>query len=60
MNNHIIWQKSYHGFEATSDLERDISESLNSDYNDKVKDIPGEFQGTLKVTIEYIPEEDEE
>lgn len=44
---------NYHGFESTYDLERDMSELF---YNKEFKDIPGEFQGTLRVTVEYIEE----
>jgi hypothetical protein len=42
-----IFLKTYHGFEAASDIERDVLECLES------SDLPGEFQGKLKVTITY-------
>lgn len=58
MNDRVIWQKRYHGFEDVFDLHRDISECLDGDFNEKAKDIPGEFQGTIKVTVEYFPEGD--
>jgi len=51
----IKFEKTYHGFEAVSDLGRDIDEM----WQYELKDIPGEFQGTIKVTVEYIPSEDE-
>ena len=57
-NDRIIWRKKYHGFEDVSDLGRDIYECLDGRFNEKAKDIPGEFQGTLRVTVEYFPEGD--
>ncbi len=44
------FEKTYHGFEDIYDLERDISEM----WFYELKDVPGEFTGKLKVTIEYI------
>lgn len=46
-----LMNKQYHGFEAMSDIERDVYESI-ADAN-----LPGEFQGTIAVTITYIPDE---
>lgn len=54
-----IWQKDYVGFESLSDLDRDISEAFDEKFNPAVKQLPGEFEGTLRVTIEYINWEDE-
>ena len=51
----LKFEKEYHGFESVYDLDRDISEI----WEYELKDVPGEFQGMLKVTIEYIPEENE-
>lgn len=45
---------TYYGFESTYDLERDMSELF---YNAEFCDVPAEFQGTLRVTVEYIPED---
>lgn len=59
MSNRVIWQKSYNGFEDAVDLGRDIYECLDGDFNDKAKNISGEFQGVLKVTVEYFPADDE-
>jgi hypothetical protein len=53
----VIWSHKYHGFESLSDLERDITEAFDDRFNPAAKVIPGEFQGTVKVTIEYTPEE---
>jgi len=49
----------YHGFESLYDLERDMNELFDPRYGDPAfKDLDPEFQGTIKVTIEYIPEGD--
>ena len=40
--------REYHGFERAVDLIRDAEDLF--DLN-----IPGEYQGTIKVIIEYIP-----
>lgn len=50
----ILLKKTYHGFEDAVDLDRDVSEIFMGR-----NDIPGEFQGTLTVTITYTPPEDE-
>lgn len=42
-----IFNKTYHGFEDVVDLERDISEMWYD------SGLPGEFQGKVKVTVEY-------
>lgn len=55
----VVWTKDYHGFESMSDLDCDVYEALDERFNPKAKDIPGEFQGTIKVTMEYIPAEEE-
>lgn len=51
----VIFHKEYFGFEDLADLERDISEMWDDN-----EDIPGEFEGTVKVTIEYIDDNEEE
>jgi hypothetical protein len=58
MKNKIIFKRDYHGFEDVVDLERDISECFDSRFNPEAKDIPNEFTGTVKVTIEYVPSEE--
>ena len=54
-----IFEKEYIA-EQLSDVERDISECFNEDYNPEVKYIPiGEYgftKGTFKVTVTWIPE----
>jgi len=49
----VIFEKEYHGFEDIYDMSRDVMEAFDADFNDEVKDLPGEFQGTVKVTITY-------
>lgn len=53
----VIYKKEYHGFEDFSDYWRDMDEAVRPEFNAAMKDIPGEFQGTIRVTIEYVPEE---
>ena len=52
----IIFEKRYDG-ESLYDLPRDISEAIDSDFNEIVKEIPVDnygFQtGKFKVTIEW-------
>lgn len=54
----IIWQKDYEGFESLYDYFRDTDEAMDARFNSNMAEIPGEFQGTMRVTIEYIEEED--
>ena len=51
----LKFEMEYNGFESIGDLVsgEDFCEVLNK------LDMPGEFQGTLKVTYEYIPSEEE-
>lgn len=49
----VIFEKTYYGFEDIYDMDRDLSEMWDERFNEKVKDIPGEFQGNVKVTVEY-------
>jgi hypothetical protein len=53
-----IFEKTYHGFEDMSDIFRDVEEAVDPAFNPKMKDIPGEFQGRMKVVITY--DEDDE
>lgn len=55
--NKTIFQKDYHGFESIYDLGRDMDEMLDPQFNPLAAGISGEFQGTVKVTVEYIEEE---
>lgn len=54
-----IWSKDYHGFESLYDLERDISECLDKDFNPQAKLLPSEFNGIVRVVIEYLPSKEE-
>lgn len=51
MMKKIILKKEYHGFESAVDIERDISEMWED------SGLPGEFQGKVIVTVEYVEEE---
>lgn len=55
-----IFEKEYDG-ESLYDLDRDISETINSEYNPIVKNIPqdeyGIQTGTFKVTVVWSPDE---
>ena len=53
-----ISESNYHGFGALSDAQRDLQENIKGCFNPKANAIPGEYQGTVKVTIEYLPSED--
>lgn len=52
----VIFHKEYEGFEALADVERDVGEAFNGDYNPKSSILMGEYQGTVTVTITYTPE----
>lgn len=49
----LIYENEYPGFESLDDWERDLTEAIDGKYNDKVKDISGEFQGTFFVKVWY-------
>ena len=57
--NKTIFQQTYSG-ESLSDIDRDVSEAVNAQYNEAMADIPtdehGFQQGTFTVTIEWKPE----
>jgi len=55
----IIFEKKYVGFESLQDLDSDVCESFNTDFNPVAKEIPGEFEGTVHVLITYTPAEGE-
>ena len=54
----VLFEKNYDG-ESIVDLERDVSEALQEDFNEKLVNIPkdeyGFQQGNFKVTIEWTP-----
>jgi len=56
MSKQVIYKKDYHGFEDIYDLERDMSELWDEP---AAKKIPGEFRGTITVTVEYTPSEED-
>ena len=55
MSSIIIFEKTYHGFEDSVDLDRDISELFWEENR-----VPAEFQGNLKVLVWYEPAEEEQ
>ena len=56
----ILHKKDYSG-ESLSDLERDVNECFDGDFNPPSLEIPkdqyGFHKGTFRVTVEWIPEE---
>lgn len=56
----VVFKKDYDG-ESLYDVERDVMESFDENYNPIVKDIPqdqyGIQKGTFTVTITWNPEE---
>jgi hypothetical protein len=49
----LIFKQEYHGFEDLYDVERDVHEAFDEDFNPAMKGIPGEFSGTMKIVITY-------
>ena len=41
----------YHGFESCNDIHRDMAEFWDDEPFNK---LDGEFEGTIKITVEYI------
>ncbi len=52
-----VFKKDYHGFESWADIGRDMSEIFDEP---SMKNVPPEGQGTLRITVEYIPSEEDE
>lgn len=50
-----LLDKEYHGFEAFYDYFRDVAEVCDFPEDETFKKVKGEFQGTIKVTVEFIP-----
>ncbi len=53
----ILLKKQYHGFEDFYDYFRDVAEICEFPEDPNFKKVKGEFQGTVKVTVEFIPAE---
>lgn len=53
----VLFDRTYHGFESLNDYFSDVHEAVDADLNPTMKDVPGEFQGKVRVTVTY--EEDE-
>ena len=52
-----VFKKDYHGFESWAEIGRDMSEMFDEP---SMKNVPPEGQGTLRITVEYIPSEEDE
>lgn len=52
-----VFQKEYYGFESWSDIGRDMDEIFDQP---GMATVSGESQGTLRITVEYIPEVENE
>ena len=48
-----LFEKTYYGFEDFADYFRDVHEAVDADFNPLMKTVSGEFQGRVKITIEY-------
>jgi hypothetical protein len=51
----IIFDKKYEGFESLYDLDRDICEAVDPDFNPLAKMLAGEYEGTVQVIMVYTP-----
>lgn len=51
-----LLNKKYHGFEAASDIDRDVSEIFEFPEDARFKNVIGEFQGTIEILIKFHPE----
>lgn len=49
----VVFDRTYHGFEDFADYFRDVHEAVDPDLNPRMKGIPGEFQGRIRVTVTY-------
>lgn len=51
----VLFDRKFEGFESLQDWDRDMSEALDQDYNPAMRNMPGEFDGTVHVVITYEP-----
>lgn len=51
----VIFDKKYVGFESLYDMDRDVCEAVNTDYNPLAAALEGEYEGTVQVIITYTP-----
>lgn len=54
----VVFSREY-DCDSLCDLEQDVSEAVQADYNPLVAHVTGEFTGTFTVTIHYTPGDDE-
>lgn len=55
MKKILIYENTY-WWENLYDIERDVGEAFDQDLNPNMKTIDDEFNGVMKITIEYIDE----
>ena len=53
----FLFSENY-GWEHIGDIERDVLESLDVDFNKEAECLKGEFDGEIHVRITYIPNKD--
>jgi hypothetical protein len=51
----ILLNKSYYGFESFYDYFRDVAEICEFPEDKEFKKIKGEFQGAVRVLVEFFP-----
>jgi len=52
----VIFDKKYEGFESLYDLDRDVCEAVDADFNPLAKKhLAGEYEGTVQVIMVYTP-----
>lgn len=54
-----LLKKEYHGFEDFYDYFRDVSEICEFPEDKQFSKVKGEFNGTIKVTVEFEPADDD-
>lgn len=57
MNEIILLEKEYKGFEDFYDYFRDVQEVIDFPEDDDFKKIKGEFTGTMKVKVTFVPDD---
>ena len=57
MKRTILLEKDYHGFESFTDMIRDVEEVFDFPPGSK---LDGEFEGTIRLKIEYLGDKDDE
>lgn len=58
MRKLLLFQGEYSS-DSISDIERDVYEAFDPEFNSAAKELPFDFPGTIKITITYEENEDE-